>query len=350
MTHTFHASLIPALMRGLTVLEGYLKKAAAFACDRGENDDYYLHARLAPDMLPLSAQVRIATDTARAAAGWLANVPVPMYEGDELSVNELHGRITKTIAFVRSIAPAELEGAEARMIDQRFRGASYAMQGADFVSGFVLPNFYFHIAIAHGILRQQGIEIGKADYLGHLKGYSVNADAQANPRVRFLTPEQGADWLSAYGLTPDPDSLLPKDQSLGFVTDTRHLDSSEVITALLDDEDTFRLGALIRITNWIWDDEYDTDPTAASRVAAGEHRSLEEVPVTAFGAEHREKAIHLMDIILEHNWKADLYLPGLRATVRFLGDGRAEVHTCDTDAETTLRFRLIELGAACEIA
>lgn len=350
MTNTFHSSLIPSLTRGLTALQTYLKKIEEVARDAGESEDRYLQARLAPDMFPFAVQVRIATDTARVAASTLANIAFPVYEGDAWTVDELKQRVAKSIAFLRSVTPAELEGAEERMIDQRFRGAAYAMRGIDFVDGFILPNFHFHVAIAHGILRHSGIEIGKADYLGHQKGYSVDADAHVELRVRFLTAEQGDDWLSAYGLTPDPDTLLPKDQTLSFVTDTRNLGPSEVVSTLLDDTDTFRLGALVKITNWIWDDEYESDPTAADRAAAGEYRSLEYVPVTVFSAEQHEKAMDLLSTILERNWKADLYMPAVRATVRFMGNGRAEVYTCDPDAEATLRFRLIELGAECAAA
>lgn len=350
MTNTFHSSLIPSLTRGLTALQTYLKKIEDIAGDASEGEGHYIHARLAPDMFTFAAQIRIATDTARAAAGRLANIAVPIFEGGDSTVDELKERVAKTISFLRSVTPAELEGAEDRMIDQRFRGAPYAMRGIDFVDGFVLPNFYFHVAIAHGVLRHNGVEVGKADYLGHLKGYSIDSDAHVEPRVRFLTNEQGNDWLSAYGLTPDPDTLLPKDQTLSFVTDTRNLGASELVSTLLDDADTFRLGALVRITNWIWDNEYDSDPTAADRAAAGDHRSLADVPVTVFSAEQREKAMDLLSTILERNWKADLYMPGVRATVRFLGNGHAEVHTCDPDAEATLRFRLIELGAECAVS
>src|SRR5262245_16136359 len=147
MTNTFHSSLIPSLMRGLTSLQTYLAKVAEVARDAGESEDYYLQARLAPDMFPFTVQVRIATDTARVAAARLANIVMPLYEGDGSTVDELQERVAKSMAFLRSVTPAELEGAEERMIDQRFRGAPFAMRGIDFVDGFVLPNFYFHVAI-----------------------------------------------------------------------------------------------------------------------------------------------------------------------------------------------------------
>ncbi|MEP9379595.1 DUF1993 domain-containing protein [Aquabacter sp. CN5-332] len=152
---------VPVLARGLTILSTYMDKAAAHAAAQGIDPSELINARLAPDMLPLSGQIQRASDTAKASITRLTGVAAPSFPDTETTFPELKERLANTLAFVESVAPAQFEGAEAREVDLRFLKVS----GADYPAQFMLPNFFFHLAIAHGILRQAGVNIGKKDYL-----------------------------------------------------------------------------------------------------------------------------------------------------------------------------------------
>ncbi len=161
----YHASL-PVLQRMLGNLQAILHKAEAYAAARKIEPSVLLNARLAPDMLPLISQVQIATDTAKGCAARLAGLEVPSYADTESSFAELQARIDKTLAFIAGIDAAQLEGSEGRSITLKFPNMELNYNGQDYLLSFVLPNFFFHVTTAYAILRHNGLEIGKMDFLG----------------------------------------------------------------------------------------------------------------------------------------------------------------------------------------
>jgi hypothetical protein len=126
-----------------------------------------LAARLYPDMFALTRQVQIACDTAKGAVARLAAVEVPKHEDTETTFAELQQRIARVVAFIESVAPAQIDGSEDRKITLTLRGQETVFTGLQYLMGFVLPNFYFHAATAYGILRHNGVELGKRDFLGN---------------------------------------------------------------------------------------------------------------------------------------------------------------------------------------
>ncbi len=157
---------IPALVRGLRNLSTLLDKAEAHATDKGIDPATLTAARLFEDMLPLSSQVQLASDSAKGCVARLAGVDVPSFPDVEKSFAELRERIARTIAFAESIDVAKFDGADTRTVTLPMRGGSRDFTGLDYVSDFVLPNFYFHVTTAYDILRHNGVPIGKLDYLG----------------------------------------------------------------------------------------------------------------------------------------------------------------------------------------
>jgi hypothetical protein len=148
-------------------LDAILAMAQTHAATRKIDPAVLLGARLFPDMLPMVKQVQIATDHAKGAVARLAGAEVPRYEDTEQSFDELRVRIARTIAFVESFSAAQLEGSESRPIALRVGGKDWSFTGRDYLLDFVLPNFYFHLVTAYNILRHNGVEIGKGDYLGN---------------------------------------------------------------------------------------------------------------------------------------------------------------------------------------
>jgi hypothetical protein len=125
-------------------------------------------ARLAPDMLPLSGQVQRASDTAKAAMGRLGGIAVPSFPDTEASLAELKQRLANTIAFLDTVEPAQLDDAGDKTIEIKIGGFALQPTGQDYALSFVLPNFFFHVATAHAILRHNGVPVGKRDYLGSM--------------------------------------------------------------------------------------------------------------------------------------------------------------------------------------
>ena len=162
----FDAS-VPRFAAMLQNLDAILGKAQAHAEARKIAPAVLLAARLYPDMLPMSKQVQIASDHAKGACARLAGVELPRYEDTEQSFEELRGRINKTLVFVESFTPAQLDGSEEKAIAFKLGGRELAFKGMDYLLGFALPNFYFHLVTAYNILRHNGVEIGKGDYMGN---------------------------------------------------------------------------------------------------------------------------------------------------------------------------------------
>jgi hypothetical protein len=156
---------VPVFVRGLTVLSELLKKAEAHVEQHGSVPDALISARLAEDMLPLSAQVQRASDTSKMSVERLSGVAAPRFEDNETSFDQLQQRIANTIAYLESVTVAQFDGSEDRVIKLNFGGFP-DFTGASYQLTFALPNFYFHITTAHDILRNQGVKLGKLDYLG----------------------------------------------------------------------------------------------------------------------------------------------------------------------------------------
>lgn len=163
----YHAS-IPLFIRGLENLSAILHKAASHAEAKQIAPDVFLNARLAPDMFPLLRQVQIVSDTAKGCAARLAGVEVPSYPDIETSFAELQERIAKTVTFLKELAPAQVDGSEERPITLKMHTQEVHFTGQAYLLGFALPNFYFHLTTAYGILRHNGVDIGKKDYLGEV--------------------------------------------------------------------------------------------------------------------------------------------------------------------------------------
>jgi hypothetical protein len=163
---TMYALTVPAVMRSLSVLARYLDLAEAHVTAQGLDASTLIDARLAPDMLTLAGQVQRASDNAKGGVARLAGVEAPGYADDETSFPELKARLAKTVAFIEGVDPAAFEGSDLRVLTLTFRSINGDMTGFEYLTKYLLPNVDFHIATAHGILRNQGLAIGKKDYFG----------------------------------------------------------------------------------------------------------------------------------------------------------------------------------------
>lgn len=166
MSSPLYNASIPRLKHMLGSLSKILGKAAEFAAARKIDPLVLTSARLFPDMFPLNRQVHIATDQAKGCAARLAGIDIPRYEDTETSIEELQARIAKTIDFLNSITPEQLAGAEQRDISFNIRDRKFEFKGEDYLNSWVIPNFYFHVTAAYAILRSNGVDIGKTDFLG----------------------------------------------------------------------------------------------------------------------------------------------------------------------------------------
>ena len=166
MTISMYQSSVPVFIRQLNNLSNILNKAVDH-CEAKKIDQAALITfRLFPDMLPLSRQVQIACDSVKAGASRLAEVEIPSHEDTETTFAELQERITKTIAFLQTIKAEQIDGKEELKISYTQRNKESNFIGQPYLLQYVLPNLYFHITAAYAILRHNGVEIGKKDYLG----------------------------------------------------------------------------------------------------------------------------------------------------------------------------------------
>jgi hypothetical protein len=159
---------IPVFTRQLNNLSAILKKGEEHALAKKIEPEVFINARLAPDMFPLSRQVQIATDGVKGCAARLAGAEVPSYPDTEKTFAELQARITKTIEFVKSFSAKQIDGTEAKKITLKMRDREVEFLGQAYLLNFVLPNLYFHITTAYAILRHNGVDIGKKDFIGGL--------------------------------------------------------------------------------------------------------------------------------------------------------------------------------------
>jgi len=169
LAFTIYDACVPPLAHMLGSFHAVLTKAEAYAKEKGENVDSYLELKLAPDMLPLTAQVRIATDMSKGGAARLAGVEIPKYEDDETTVAQLKARLVKTIAFLKSLDASKFAGAEDRAIQLKFPQREFNFNGKDYLNNWVLTNVYFHITTGYDILRHKGVPLGKQDFLGGMQ-------------------------------------------------------------------------------------------------------------------------------------------------------------------------------------
>jgi hypothetical protein len=160
---------VPVLTHGLKNLSAILDKAAAHAAEKKFDSIVLAQARLFPDMFPLARQVQIACDTAKGAAARLAGIEPPKHEDTEATIAELKARIAKTLDFLETVTAAQLKDAESRPIEVKFPSGSWKFTALNYVTDFVLPNFYFHVGMVYALLRKNGIVLGKGDYLGSIQ-------------------------------------------------------------------------------------------------------------------------------------------------------------------------------------
>ena len=166
MALSMYQASIPQLEKMLTNLSNLLKKGEEFAKAKNIDGSVLINARLAPDMFPLAKQVKIACDQVKNGMARLAGVELPAFDDNETTFAQLQERIAKTITFAKSITPAQLDGSETKEIRFSIKEWKFEFVGEQYLLTWIIPNFYFHVTTAYNILRHNGVEIGKADYLG----------------------------------------------------------------------------------------------------------------------------------------------------------------------------------------
>ena len=166
MKISMYQASVPSFVLILNNLSAILEKAAAHAEVKKIDPAVLLNSRLYPDMFPLVRQVQIATDNAKGCSARLAGLEPPKYEDNEATFSELIARIRKTTEYLGTFKPEQIDGSEDMTIILKFRDGSRTFVGMPYLLNYVLPNVYFHVATAYGILRHCGVEIGKQDYLG----------------------------------------------------------------------------------------------------------------------------------------------------------------------------------------
>ena len=165
MKLSMHAMSVDVFTQTLGNLSGILEKAAATAAQRKFDAAVLLGARLAPDMLPLTRQVQIAGDIAKNSVARLARQEPPRFEDNETSIEQLRARIARTIDFLNSVPASALEGSETRDITVPVGERTLEFKGLEFLSRWAIPNVFFHVTTAYDILRHNGVELGKRDFL-----------------------------------------------------------------------------------------------------------------------------------------------------------------------------------------
>jgi len=166
MSITMSSASVPVFVRMLSNISGWLDKADAHAAAKKFDPSVYLGTRLAPDMLNFTKQIQIACDTAKFCVARLAGVDAPKFDDAESSLAELRARIDATVAYLKSVPAAQIDGSEDKEITIPRRDGSMVMKGEAYLKHFVLPNLFFHVTTAYALLRHNGVELGKMDYLG----------------------------------------------------------------------------------------------------------------------------------------------------------------------------------------
>jgi len=185
VNHSIYHYSAPVFTHNLKNLAAILKTAARDAKTRGIDPAVLLSARLAPDMLPLTRQVQIATDHAKGSCSRLAGQPSPVFEDKETSFAELDARIGRALGVIRALKPAQFEGAESREIVMDLPIGKLRFKGIDYLNGWALPNFWFHYCATYNILRHNGVPLGKMNFLGAIPGM------QATGKIAKMMGQRG---------------------------------------------------------------------------------------------------------------------------------------------------------------
>jgi hypothetical protein len=166
MTISMYQASVPVLIRMLGNLSALLGKGAAHVEAKKIDPRALLDSRLSPDMFTLTRQVLIAADMAKGCGARLAGVEQPKFEDNEASFSELQARIEKTVAFLKTLRPEQIDGSEERDIALPLRDQTMHFKGLPYLLNWTMPNFYFHVTTTYALLRHNGVEIGKMDFLG----------------------------------------------------------------------------------------------------------------------------------------------------------------------------------------
>ena len=166
MSVSMYQATVPVFIRGLRVVSTLLEKAQSHVEQGGIVPEIVLSAQLAPDMLDLTAQVQRVSDTSKLSIERLSGVAAPKFEDNEASFDQLQERIANTIAYVESVNAGQMAGSAQREVVLNWSDEGKKFSGDDYLLSFALPNFYFHVSMVHAILRNNGVVIGKLDFLG----------------------------------------------------------------------------------------------------------------------------------------------------------------------------------------
>jgi hypothetical protein len=173
MSLSMYQASVPVFTQILAALGGVLEKAEAHAAARKIDPAVLIAARLSPDMLPLGRQLQIACDFPKGASARLAGVEVPSWSDDEKTFADFRARIAKTIDYVQGFKPAQIDGSEAREVILKVGANTRTFKGQAYLLQFVMPNFFFHSTTAYAILRHNGVELGKRDFMGQVPGMNA---------------------------------------------------------------------------------------------------------------------------------------------------------------------------------
>jgi uncharacterized protein len=165
MSSAMYNASVPVFRQMLSALASIIDKTIAHADAKKIDQAVYAGARLYPDMFPFSRQIGVATDFAKGASARLAGVEVPKFEDTEVTLADLKARLQKTIDFIGTLNPEQFAGAETRDITIQLRAGPTVFKGQPYLLHYAMPNFYFHVTTAYAILRHNGIEIGKPDFI-----------------------------------------------------------------------------------------------------------------------------------------------------------------------------------------
>ena len=157
---------LPVFVRHLTGLAGCLKKAQTLYSEKKYDEATLISYRFHPDMFNFARQVQAATDHAKGCASLLAGLEAPKYEDSEKNLADLIARVEKTIAYLNTIKPAQIDGSEEKTVTVKMRDRELTYKGLDLLLKRSMPNFYFHCTTAYDILRHNGVELGKRDFMG----------------------------------------------------------------------------------------------------------------------------------------------------------------------------------------
>lgn len=166
MSIGMYQASVPVLVRALGSLRHLLAKAAVHCESKKIDQAALIGFRLYPDMRPLSFQVQVACDMSKGCIARLAGVDAPKFEDNEQTFADFDARIDKTLAFIKSVGPAQIDGTEGKAVVLKTPRGDMNFEGLGYLQGFVIPNVYFHTATTYNILRHNGVEIGKMDFLG----------------------------------------------------------------------------------------------------------------------------------------------------------------------------------------